>query len=76
MTTQTHDPVEQAATASLLDVGKYLRVRLIRKFQRGEGNLDCCASAYTRVCKQFECLWRNECQALMQDEDLLHGGHE
>lgn len=42
------------------------RIELIRKFQRMEGNFDCCASPYVRVCKQFECLWRDECRMMIQ----------
>jgi hypothetical protein len=57
-----------AESNNALEVGKLARIRLIRKFQRIEGNVDCCASAYTRVCKQFECLWRDECLALVKDE--------
>jgi hypothetical protein len=44
-----------------------IRVQLIRKYQRVEGNFDCCASAYVRVCQQVECLWRDECRKLVQD---------
>ena len=51
-----------------LNVSKLTKIRLIRKFQRFEGNFDCCASTYTRVCKQFECLWRDDCLALVKDE--------
>lgn len=51
-----------------LGVSKLAKIRLIRKFQRTEGNYDCYASAYTRVCKQFECLWRDECLVLVKDE--------
>jgi hypothetical protein len=48
-------------------VSNVAKIMLIRKFQRIEGNFDCCASAYTRVCKQFECLWRDDCVAMVQD---------
>jgi hypothetical protein len=41
-----------------------IRIGLIRKYQRIEGNVDCCASPYVRVCRQFECLWRDECQGM------------
>jgi hypothetical protein len=47
-------------------VSKLAKIELIRKFQRVEGNFDCCASAYTRVCEQFECLWRDECLSMAQ----------
>lgn len=40
------------------------RVELIRKFQRIEGNIDCCASAYSRACNQIECLWRDDCKMM------------
>ncbi|MBI3481167.1 MAG: SAP domain-containing protein [Nitrosomonadales bacterium] len=48
-------------------VNKSAKIELIRKFQRVEGNYDCCASTYNRVCQQFECLWREECLAMAQD---------
>lgn len=49
------------------EVGKRTKIELIRKFQLIEGNVDCCASAYTRVCTQLECLWRDECQTMSQE---------
>lgn len=42
-------------------VNSTIKIDLIKKYQRVEGNFDCCASAYVSVCKQFDCLWRNEC---------------
>lgn len=48
-------------------VSNFIKIELIRKYQRVEGNFDCCASAYVRVCKQVECLWREECRKLVQD---------
>jgi hypothetical protein len=42
-------------------VSKQEKIELIRKFQRSEGNFDCFSSPYTRVCKQIECLWRDDC---------------
>lgn len=50
-----------------VEVSKHAKISLIRKFQRIEGNVDCCASAYTRVCKQIECLWRDECLEMTQE---------
>lgn len=55
-------------SSSVAGLSKVAKIVLIRKFQRMEGNFDCCASAYARVCKQFECLWRNECLPMAQDE--------
>lgn len=68
MNTQKYQLSLMAESDSALEVGNLAKIRLIRKFQRIEGNVDCCASAYTRVCKQFECLWRDECLALVTDE--------
>lgn len=44
-----------------------IKVDLIRRFQRLEGNIDCCASPYVRVCKQDRCLWRDDCHAMIRD---------
>jgi hypothetical protein len=68
MNTQKCEPALVAESDNGLEVSKFTKIRLIRKFQRFEGNFDCYASAYTRVCKQFECLWRDECLALAKDE--------
>jgi hypothetical protein len=51
---------------ALMEVNNAVKIELIRKYQRVEGNYDCCASVYVRVCKQFECLWRDECQTMLQ----------
>ena len=68
MSTQKYHPTLPAENVAGLDVSNLSKIQLIRKFQRFEGNVDCCASAYTRVCKQFECLWRDECLTLERDE--------
>ncbi len=52
--------------SDIQQISRAVKIELIRKFQRSEGNFDCCASAYTRVCKQLDCLWRNECQVMEQ----------
>ncbi len=68
MNTQKCQPALTAGSDKGLKVSKLTKIRLIRKYQRFEGNVDCCASAYTRVCQQFECLWRDECLMLVKDE--------
>ena len=68
MSTQNFRPGLQVAPDAGAHVSNPVKIQLIRKFQRIEGNYDCCASAYTRVCQQFECLWRDECLALVKDE--------
>jgi len=68
MNIQKCQPALTAESDSRLKVSKLIKIRLIRKFQRFEGNFDCCASAYTRVCQQFECLWRDECLTMAKDE--------
>lgn len=52
--------------AEMQQISHTVKIELIRKFQRTEGNFDCCASAYTCVCKQLDCLWRNECLVMAQ----------
>lgn len=76
MSTQNCDSGKLAEPAVTLGISKLLRIQLIRKFQRIEGNIDCCASAYTRVCKQFECLWRDECLTLVDGDDRRQDGHD
>ena len=49
-----------------IEVNNTIKIELIRKYQRVEGNYDCCASVYVRVCKQFDCLWRDECKKMVQ----------
>jgi hypothetical protein len=68
MNAQECQPALIAESINQLEVSKLTRIRLIRKFQRFEGNFECCASAYTRACNQFECLWREECLSLTRDE--------
>ncbi len=58
----------QVAPVAWLHVSNPVKIQLIRKYQRNEGNYDCCASAYIRVCQQLECLWRDECQALAKGD--------
>lgn len=67
MSNQKRKPVAISSPVSGMAVSNVAKIMLIRKFQRIEGNFDCCASAYTRVCKQFECLWRDDCVAMVQD---------
>ncbi len=55
--------------AAEFELSKQTKARLIRKFQRLEGNFDCCATAYQRVCNQFECLWRDDCILIAYDNE-------
>lgn len=68
MNTQNNHQGQAAKFSGTLEVSEHTRIQLIRKYQRFEGNFECCASAYTRVCDQFECLWRDECQSLVEDK--------
>ena len=58
------ETVALVGAVSRLKISKSAKIKLIRKFQRVEGNDDCCASAYNKVCQQFECLWRDECMMM------------
>lgn len=37
------------------------KTKLIKNIQAKEGNFDCFATAYDRVCDQSNCLWREDC---------------
>ncbi len=54
-------PVRLNAPLTVMEVSKLAKIKLIRKFQRAEGNFDCCATSYARVCDQVACLWRDVC---------------
>jgi hypothetical protein len=36
---------------------------LIRAIQKDEGNFDCFATAYSGICDQAGCMWREDCFA-------------
>lgn len=67
MSNRKNNSVSPTQKDDKLSISPSTKIKLIRKFQRIEGNVDCCASAYTRVCKQFVCLWRDDCQTMAQD---------
>ena len=67
MNSRKGKPVLPSNSVARMEVSQLDKIELIRKFQRIEGNFDCCASAYSRVCKQLECLWREECLAMVKD---------
>jgi hypothetical protein len=46
----------------LSQLDRALKIELVRKFQHLEGNYDCYATPYSRVCEQTACLWRNDCR--------------
>lgn len=54
-------PVSSKAPVAVQELSKPTKIKLIRKFQRAEGNFDCCATSYARVCDQAACLWRDIC---------------
>lgn len=58
-----HDnqPAGRNISLKTLMLSDQSKVDLIRKFQRMEENLECCASSYVRVCDQYKCLWRDVC---------------
>ena len=53
-------------SAAKCAISDHEKLELIRKFQRMEGSLDCYTSAYSRVCNQSTCLWRNDCREIEQ----------
>lgn len=37
------------------------KIDIIHLLQRVEGNFDCYATAYSGVCDQVSCMWRQDC---------------
>lgn len=64
MSKQENKLVAERSPVECLILSNVEKIGLIRKFQRIEGNFDCCASTYTRVCQQVDCLWRKDCVTL------------
>ena len=46
---------------ALKAIDSALKIELIRKFQKLEGNYECYATAYNRACNQASCLWHDDC---------------
>lgn len=63
---QHHHAAASPGRVAGLEMTALAKITLIRNFQRSEGNFDCCASPYARVCKQYGCLWRDDCLAMTQ----------
>ena len=66
MSERKSKPAKLSAPVAGLEISNLAKIKLIRKLQRIEGNVDCCASAYSRVCNQLECLWHDDCLKLAQ----------
>lgn len=44
-----------------LKVTNIKKTELIRSIQKSEGNNDCFKTGYANECRQFNCLWRQDC---------------
>ena len=44
-----------------IDSAGMTKINIIRTLQRKEGNFDCYGTAYSGVCDQQGCLWREDC---------------
>lgn len=66
MDKQNHQSAGRKTAVEMLILSDQAKIELIRKFQRMEENLDCCASSYVRVCDQYRCLWRDVCLKTVQ----------
>jgi hypothetical protein len=69
MNTRNAKSEELTAPLTGFAISDIVKLQLVRKFQRLEGRLDCYASVCGRVCNQFECLWRDDCLAMMYNGD-------
>lgn len=49
-----------------INLGKLLKIELIRALQTDVGDFDCFASAHYGVCGQVDCFWREECFAAVR----------
>lgn len=59
-------PIKPKASVAGLELSQLIKLELVRKFQRMEGNPECYGSIYNTVCGQFECLWHSKCLARTQ----------
>jgi len=53
--------IRAIAKSHKIDAAGLAKVDIIHTLQREEGNFDCYATAYTGVCDQTDCMWRDDC---------------
>ena len=53
--------VKEMAKKHGIKVGGMKKEALIRSIQKAEGNFDCFGTAYSGVCTQNDCSWREDC---------------
>ena len=62
------------ANSKGINLGKLVKIELIRALQADQGDFDCFASAHNGVCVRTNCMWREDCfAAVLQnyiDSDL------
>jgi hypothetical protein len=57
--------IKERAKETGIKVGKMSKTELIRAIQRAEGNNDCFAAKDVSSCVQLNCLWREDCGAVI-----------
>lgn len=57
--------VREIAKAKGVKAGKMDKTELIRAIQRAEGNTDCFAGNNVSGCDRLNCLWREDCGAVI-----------
>ncbi len=55
------EDVRNIAKSRGIHPGKHSKTELIKTLQVKEGNFACFATAYSGVCDQVDCLWRQDC---------------
>ncbi len=55
------------SSAHGINVGRYIKIELIKALQTEDGHFDCFGSAHNGVCDQIACFWREGCFAAARD---------
>jgi hypothetical protein len=63
--------LHEIAKAHGINPDNIFKTELIRTIQMKEGNFDCYATAYSGVCDQFDCRWREDCFAAARNRSQM-----
>jgi len=57
--------IREIAKEKSVKTGKMSKSELIKSIQRAEGNNECFAEDNVSGCEQLDCLWREDCGAVI-----------
>lgn len=60
--------IKTIAKAKGINARNLKKTELIRTIQRAEGNFDCYGPASSAFCDQINCLWRNDCMIISNND--------